>query len=60
MSDSRDELPRVLSQKSAKKLLEQNGWREALGGKHNVKMVKAGESRPITLPQHGATTTRGA
>ena len=39
----------LLSQKKAKKLLEQNGWVETLGGKHNIKMEKDGE-RPITLP----------
>jgi len=47
----RDQLPKTLSQKSAKKLLEANGWRETLGAKHNVKMEKEGH-RPITLPQH--------
>jgi predicted RNA binding protein YcfA (HicA-like mRNA interferase family) len=40
-----------LSQKSAKKLLEQYGWRETRGGKHAVKMEKPGH-RPITLPMH--------
>lgn len=33
-------------------MLEQNGWTETLGGKHDVKMTKPGH-RPITLPQHG-------
>ena len=46
------DLPRVLSQQSAKRLLEANGWTETQGGKHNVKMTKAGH-RPITLPHHG-------
>lgn len=46
-------LPRVLNQKSAKALLEQEDWVQTLGGKHNVKMEKPGH-RPITLPQnHG-------
>jgi predicted RNA binding protein YcfA (HicA-like mRNA interferase family) len=33
------------------KLLKKNGWIQSRGGKHQVKMVKAG-CRPITLPQH--------
>jgi predicted RNA binding protein YcfA (HicA-like mRNA interferase family) len=44
-----DELPRVLSQRSAKRLLEAHGWTETIGGKHSVKMTKPGH-RPITLP----------
>jgi predicted RNA binding protein YcfA (HicA-like mRNA interferase family) len=40
-----------LNQKSAKKLLEEHGWREVRGGKHAVKMKKPGH-RPITLPMH--------
>lgn len=44
-------IPRVMNQKDAKKLLISNGWRETLGGKHNVKMEKEG-CRPITLPMH--------
>ena len=51
MSKQEDRLPRVLSQRAAKKLLEANGWTETLGGKHVVKMTKSGE-RPITLPRH--------
>lgn len=45
------ELPKRLSQKTAKALLKQYGWEETLGGKHNIKMEKPGE-RPITLPMH--------
>ncbi len=45
------DLPKVLSQKSARRLLEQNGWVETLGGNHVVKMEKEGH-RPITLPTH--------
>lgn len=45
-------LPRVLSQRSARLLLEANGWTEEVGGKHTVKMTKAGAPRPITLPMH--------
>jgi predicted RNA binding protein YcfA (HicA-like mRNA interferase family) len=41
----------VLNQKRAKKLAEENGWTEAQGGKHNVKMEKPGY-RPVTLPHH--------
>lgn len=33
------------------KLLRENGWTQARGGKHQVKMTKPG-CRPITLPQH--------
>lgn len=44
-------LPSVLSQKSAIELLTGIGWEPTGGGKHQVKMEKAGE-RPITLPQH--------
>lgn len=41
----------VLNQKSAKRLLQQNGWTDTRGGKHAVKMEKRG-CRPITLPRH--------
>lgn len=48
-------LPKRLNQKSAKRLLEADGWTEARQpgrrGKHQVKMTKPGE-RPITLPHH--------
>jgi predicted RNA binding protein YcfA (HicA-like mRNA interferase family) len=40
-----------LSQRSAKKLLEEHGWTERKGAKHTVKMKKPGH-RPITLPMH--------
>lgn len=46
-----DELPSVLNQSIAIKLLEANGWIKERGGKHSTKMTKQGE-RPITLPQH--------
>lgn len=42
----------VLSQKTARELALANGWVETQGGKHNVKMEKAG-CRPVTLPHHG-------
>jgi predicted RNA binding protein YcfA (HicA-like mRNA interferase family) len=42
----------LLSQKTAKKLMEQNGWTVDTGGKHVIKMTKPG-CRPVTLPQHG-------
>lgn len=45
------DLPKTLSQKSAKKLLQANGWAETRGGKHVVKMEKPGQ-RAITLPKH--------
>ena len=41
----------LLSQKKARKLLEQHGWLCTQGGKHGVKMEKPGQ-RPITLPMH--------
>lgn len=41
----------TLDQKKAVKLLRENGWVQSRGGKHQVKMTKAGH-RPITLPQH--------
>jgi predicted RNA binding protein YcfA (HicA-like mRNA interferase family) len=47
----RSSLPKTLSQASALKLLEANGWVRTLGGKHVVKMEKPGE-RPTTLPMH--------
>jgi predicted RNA binding protein YcfA (HicA-like mRNA interferase family) len=50
---------KTLNQKAATRLLEQNGWRRARGGKHQVKMMKPG-SRPITLPAHkGGDYSRG-
>jgi predicted RNA binding protein YcfA (HicA-like mRNA interferase family) len=42
---------KLLNQKSARRLLEQHGWAMTRGGKHVIKMEKAGE-RPITLPHH--------
>jgi predicted RNA binding protein YcfA (HicA-like mRNA interferase family) len=42
---------KLLSQKIARKLLEEHGWVCTEGGKHSIKMEKAGE-RPITLPMH--------
>lgn len=44
-------LPRVLSQRTARNLLEDHGWKVERGGKHVVKMTKPGH-RPITLPHH--------
>jgi predicted RNA binding protein YcfA (HicA-like mRNA interferase family) len=41
----------TLNQKKAIKLLRENGWSTSRGGKHQIKMTKAGR-RPITLPQH--------
>jgi predicted RNA binding protein YcfA (HicA-like mRNA interferase family) len=42
---------KLLSQRKAIKLLQDHGWTNTAGGKHNVKMAKAGR-RPITLPKH--------
>jgi predicted RNA binding protein YcfA (HicA-like mRNA interferase family) len=44
------DLPRTLSQRTAQRLLEANGWTAEQGGKH-VKMTKTGH-RPITLSHH--------
>lgn len=44
-------LPRTLSQRTARALLEAEGWTMTIGGKHQVKMEKPGH-RPITLPAH--------
>jgi predicted RNA binding protein YcfA (HicA-like mRNA interferase family) len=43
--------PKTLNQKNAIALLQEHGWSHARGGKHAVKMTKAG-CRPITLPRH--------
>lgn len=43
--------PRVLNQKTAKKLLEANGWTLGRAGRHQVKMVRPGR-RPIPLPHN--------
>lgn len=48
---SKPDIPRVLNPRNAQRLLEEIGYSEARGGKHQVKMVKPGH-RPITLPQH--------
>lgn len=45
----RRELPKTMTQREAQALLESNGWKRTLGGKHVVKMEKEG-CRPITLP----------
>ena len=51
--------PKLLDQKSARRLLGQHGWRMTRGGKHVIKMEKEG-MRPITLPRHrGAAYSRG-
>jgi predicted RNA binding protein YcfA (HicA-like mRNA interferase family) len=41
----------TLNQKKEIKLLREYDWKQARGGKHQVKMTKEG-CRPITLPQH--------
>ena len=40
-----------MNQKSAIAVLTAHGWRQTIGGKHAVKMVKP-TCRPITLPRH--------
>jgi predicted RNA binding protein YcfA (HicA-like mRNA interferase family) len=42
---------KLLDQRTAIKLLEDDGWRRGKAGRHVVKMVKEGV-RPITLPRH--------
>jgi predicted RNA binding protein YcfA (HicA-like mRNA interferase family) len=52
-------MPGPLNQRDAIRLLEAHGWTRTKGGKHQVKMVKAG-NRPITLPGHrGSDYSRG-
>jgi predicted RNA binding protein YcfA (HicA-like mRNA interferase family) len=49
----------LLSQRSARRLLERHGWTMTAGGKHAIKMEKPGH-RPITLPHHhGEDYSRG-
>jgi predicted RNA binding protein YcfA (HicA-like mRNA interferase family) len=40
-----------LNQRTAIMLLKDHGWEQQRGGKHSVKMTRAGD-RPVTLPQH--------
>jgi predicted RNA binding protein YcfA (HicA-like mRNA interferase family) len=48
-----------MNQTEAQRLLEEDGWTFARGGKHNIKMTKTGK-RPITLPMHkGQQYSRG-
>ncbi|WP_116042215.1 type II toxin-antitoxin system HicA family toxin [Amycolatopsis palatopharyngis] len=44
------ELPSVLNQTTAVKLLKRHGWEKTQGTRH-IKMIKPGH-RPITLPRH--------
>lgn len=46
-----DSIPASLNQQDLIRLLEAHGWTKDTGGKHQVKMVKAGH-RPITLPEN--------
>lgn len=41
----------TMNQKDWIKKLKAHGWTKETGGKHQVKMTKAG-NRPITLPAH--------
>jgi predicted RNA binding protein YcfA (HicA-like mRNA interferase family) len=45
------QIPKVLNQRTARRLLESVGYVKTIGGKHNIKMEKPGK-RPITLPMH--------
>lgn len=47
-------LPKTMTMKEARTLLQANGWKETQGGKHGVKMEKKG-CRPITLPTHNGS-----
>lgn len=38
----KQDIKRTMSQKELKHLLEEHGWRETVGGKHQVKMEKEG------------------
>lgn len=59
MNETRRGLPRLLSQRTAVRLLAREGWALSRGGKHAVKMRREGR-RPITLPHaHGETYSRG-
>lgn len=44
-------LPKTMTQREARSLLEANGWNCTDGGKHAIKMEKEGW-RPVTLPHH--------
>jgi predicted RNA binding protein YcfA (HicA-like mRNA interferase family) len=44
-------LPRVLSQRTARRFLEARGWVQDPRGRHVVKMVNSADDR-ITLPMH--------
>jgi predicted RNA binding protein YcfA (HicA-like mRNA interferase family) len=44
-------MAKAMNQKDWIKTLTMHGWTRRTGGKHQVKMTKAGE-RPITLPMH--------
>ena len=48
-SEDSSDLPKVMNQSAAIRLLEAHGWTLTRGGKHVVKMTKPGW-RPITLP----------
>jgi hypothetical protein len=45
------DVPKLINQKSGRKLLEKAGYIKTEGGKHSVKMEKEGKP-PITLPKH--------
>lgn len=47
----RRRLPKLLNQRTAIRLLLDEGWAQARGGKHVVKMRRDGR-RPITLPSN--------
>ena len=49
------QLPKTMTQRQARSLLEANGWNCIRGGKHVVKMEKEGR-RPVTLPSHNGET----
>jgi predicted RNA binding protein YcfA (HicA-like mRNA interferase family) len=49
---ARQPLPKVLNQKSAKRLLMEHGWTPRAGGRHALLMEKEGHA-PVALSHHG-------
>lgn len=45
-------LPKVLNQKTAKRLLQDAGFVERSGGRHQIVMIRVGHPWPIALPHH--------
>jgi predicted RNA binding protein YcfA (HicA-like mRNA interferase family) len=43
------------TQKQLTKILKEQGWEQAIGGKHQVKMTREGQ-RPVTIPEFKGET----